>query len=346
MDHSFFNLYHHGFVRVAVGVPDVRVADPVFNVNETIHLIEQAAKQHTALILFPELGLTAYTCEDLFQQQALINSSIDALQTLLDQSKHINIITVVGLPLQINQLLFNCAVVIYCGRILGVVPKTYLPNYREFYELRQFSPASVASFDKISLCQQTDIPFGERLLFSVNNQPGFKFFIEICEDLWVPIPPSSQAALAGASILLNLSASNITIGKHEYRQNLVANQSARCLAAYLYATAGVGESSTDLAWDGHALVYENGTCLAESERFRQGSQFILADLDLDRLKQERMRQTSFSQSVQYFKESIRQFREITFDIHFPVAERLLCQRHYGRFPFVPSDAHQRYKYCL
>lgn len=162
----------------------------------------------------------------------------------------------------------------------------------------------------------------------------------------MPIPPSSQAALAGASILLNLSASNITIGKHEYRQNLVANQSARCLAAYLYATAGVGESSTDLAWDGHALVYENGTCLAESERFRQGSQFILADLDLDRLKQERMRQTSFSQSVQYFKESIRQFREITFDIHFPVAERLLCQRHYGRFPFVPSDAHQRDKYCL
>lgn len=346
MDHSFFNLYHHGFVRVAVGVPDVRVADPVFNVNETIQLMKQAAEQHAALILFPELGLTAYSCEDLFHQQALINSSVEALQSLLDQSKHINIITVVGLPLQINQLLFNCAVVIYGGRILGVVPKTYLPNYREFYELRQFSPASAASSDVISLCQQTDIPFGERLLFSANNQPSFKFFIEICEDLWVPIPPSSQAALAGASILLNLSASNITIGKHKYRQNLVANQSARCLAAYLYATAGVGESTTDLAWDGHALIYENGTCLAESERFRQSSQLILTDLDLDRLKQERMRQTSFSQSVQYYKESIRQFREIKFDIHFPAAERLLCQRHYSRFPFVPSDAHQRDKHCL
>lgn len=346
MDHAFFNLYHHGFVRVAVGVPDVRVADPVFNTSETIQLMKQAAEQHAALVLFPELGLTAYSCEDLFHQQALINSSVEALQTLLDQSKHINIITVVGLPLQINQLLFNCAVVMYAGRILGVVPKTYLPNYREFYELRQFAPASVASFDVISLCQQTDIPFGERLLFSANNQPVFKFFIEICEDLWVPIPPSSYAALAGATVLLNLSASNITIGKESYRKSLVANQSARCLAAYLYAAAGVGESTTDLAWDGHAIVCENGTYLAESDRFQQGSQFILADLDLDRLKQERMRQTSFSQNIQYYQDSIRQFREIKFDIHFPVAERLLCQRHYSRFPFVPSDAHQRDKHCL
>lgn len=345
MDHSFFNLYHHGFIRVAVGVPDVRVADSQFNTNETIQLMKQAVEHHAVLIVFPELGLTAYSCEDLFQQQALINSSVEALQTLLDQSKHINIIAVVGLPIQINQLLFNCAVVIYGGRILGVVPKTYLPNYREFYELRQFVSATVATVDMISLCHQTNIPFGERLVFSANNQPAFSFFIEICEDLWVPIPPSSYAALAGATVLLNLSASNITIGKESYRKSLVANQSARCLAAYLYATAGVGESSTDMAWDGQALAYENGVCLAESDRFQQGSQFILADIDLDHLKQERMRQTSFSQNVQYFKESVRQFRQIQFDILFPSAERLLCQRNYSRFPFVPSDAHQRDQHC-
>ena len=345
MDHSFFNLYHHGFIRVAVGVPDVRVADPQFNTNETIQLMKQAVEHHAVLIVFPELGLTAYSCEDLFQQQALINSGVEALQTLLDQSKHINIIAVVGLPIQINQLLFNCAVVIYGGRILGVVPKTYLPNYREFYELRQFVSATVATVDMISLCHQTNIPFGERLVFSANNQPAFSFFIEICEDLWVPIPPSSYAALAGATVLLNLSASNITIGKESYRKSLVANQSARCLAAYLYATAGVGESSTDMAWDGQALAYENGVCLAESDRFQQGSQFILADIDLDHLKQERMRQTSFSQNVQYFKESVRQFRQIQFDILFPSAERLLCQRNYSRYPFVPSDAHQRDQHC-
>ena len=343
---EFFNLYHHGFVRVAVGIPEVRVADPVFNAKTTIALMTQAAEQHAILVLFPELGLTAYSCEDLFHQQTLLTGALDALGMVLDASKQLELITVVGLPLQVDHLLFNCAVIVYRGRILGVVPKTFLPNYREFYELRQFAPAAAANRDTITLCGQSAIPFGEKLLFRAKNQPRFSFFTEICEDLWVPIPPSCHAALAGATLLLNLSASNVTIGKHEYRHSLVANQSARCLAAYLYTAAGTGESTTDLAWDGHAMVYENGALVAESSRFHEGSQLIFADLDLDHLIQERMRQNSFSQSAQYYREEIRQFREIPFEINLPTNSRLLCQRQYDRFPYVPADPATRDSHCF
>lgn len=343
---EFFNLYHHGFVRVAVGIPEVRVADPVFNATATIALMTQAAEQHAILALFPELGLTAYSCEDLFHQQTLLTSALDALGMVLDASKQLELITVVGLPLQVDHLLFNCAVIVYRGRILGVVPKTFLPNYREFYELRQFAPAAAANRDTITLCGQSAIPFGEKLLFRAKNQPRFSFFTEICEDLWVPIPPSCHAALAGATLLLNLSASNVTIGKHEYRHSLVANQSARCLAAYLYTAAGIGESTTDLAWDGHAMIYENGALVAESSRFHEGSQLIFADLDLDHLIQERMRQNSFSQSAQYYREEIRQFREIPFEINLPANSRLLCQRQHDRFPYVPADPATRDSHCF
>ncbi|MCO6427290.1 NAD(+) synthase [Nitrosomonas communis] len=343
---EFFNLYHHGFVRVAVGIPEVRVADAVFNATATITLMAQAAEQHAILALFPELGLTAYSCEDLFHQQTLLTGALDALGMVLDASKQLELITVVGLPLQVDHLLFNCAVIVYRGRILGVVPKTFLPNYREFYELRQFAPAAAANRDTITLCGQSAIPFGEKLLFRAKNQPRFSFFTEICEDLWVPIPPSCHAALAGATLLLNLSASNVTIGKHEYRHSLVANQSARCLAAYLYTAAGTGESTTDLAWDGHAMVYENGALVAESSRFHEGSQLIFADLDLDHLIQERMRQNSFSQSAQYYREEIRQFREIPFEINLPTNSRLLCQRQYDRFPYVPADPATRDSHCF
>ncbi len=342
---EFFNLYNHGFVRAAACVPDVRVADPQFNMAATIALMQQATEQKACLALFPELGLTAYSCDDLFHQQALLDGALDALQHVLTASQALDLITVVGLPLQVDHLLFNCAAVIYRGRILGAVPKTFLPNYREFYELRQFAPAAAAHRNSIALCGQDGIPFGEKLLFRAQNKPQLSFFVEICEDLWTPIPPSSQAALAGAALLLNLSASNITIGKQEYRRTLAANQSARCLAAYLYSAAGTGESTTDLAWDGHAMIYENGTLLAESERFQDGSQLVFADLDLDRLTQERMRQNSFGQSVQHFREQIRSFREISFPVHFPDSGRLLCQRQYGRFPYVPSDPAIRDDHC-
>ena len=311
---DFFNLYNHGFIRVAVGIPEVRVADPAFNAARTVELMQQAAHQQAMLVLFPELGLSSYSCEDLFHQQALLEGAVEALHTVRQASASLNLITVVGLPLQVDHLLFNCAVALYRGRILGVAPKTYPPNYREFYELRQFAPAAAACSSTIDLGEQHDIPFGEGLLFHAQNLPCFTFFLEICEDLWVPIPPSCYAALAGATVLLNLSASNITIGKHEYRHSLVANQSARCLAAYLYTAAGTGESTTDLAWDGHAMVYENGTLLAESQRFQYASQLVLADVDVERLAQERMRQTSFGQSMQRHHEALRRLRTVRFAV--------------------------------
>jgi NAD+ synthase (glutamine-hydrolysing) len=342
---NFFNLFNHGFIRVAVGVPEVQVADPAFNAMKTVALMEQAATAKAVLALFPELGLSAYSCEDLFHQQALLDGTVDALRTVLHASEDLNLIAVVGMPLQVQHLLFNCAVVLSRGQILGVVPKSYPPNYREFYELRQFAPAAAATRGAVALCGQDDIPFGERLLFQGGDEPRFTFFVEICEDLWVPIPPSSYAALAGATILLNLSASNVTIGKAEYRHNLAANQSARCLAAYLYTAAGTGESTTDLAWDGQAMVYENGTLLAEAERFSYGAQLVTADLDLDRLSQERMRQTSFAQSVQRYHEEVGQFRTIHVPVALPVQDRLLLERVYDRFPYVPSDPAVRDRRC-
>jgi NAD+ synthase (glutamine-hydrolysing) len=342
---DFFNLYNHGFIRVAVGIPEVRVADPAFNAANTVALMEQATQQQAILALVPELGLSSYSCEDLFHQQALLDGAVEALGTVLNASASLNLITVVGLPLQVDHLLFNCAVALYQGHILGVAPKTYPPNYREFYELRQFAPAAAARSHTIDLCEQPDIPFGEGLLFRAQNVPQFTFFMEICEDLWVPVPPSCYAAMAGATVLLNLSASNITVGKHEYRHSLVANQSARCLAAYLYTAAGTGESTTDLAWDGHAMVYEDGTLVAESQRFQYASQLVLADLDIARLAQERMRQTSFGQSMQRHHDALRQWRDVRFSVELPRRERLLCQRQYDRFPYVPADPAVRDRRC-
>jgi NAD+ synthase (glutamine-hydrolysing) len=328
-----------------VGIPEVQVADPTFNAARTVELMEQAARHKAILMLFPELGLSSYSCEDLFHQQALLEGSVEALRTVLHASERLNLIAVVGLPVQVDHVLFNCAVAVYQGRILGVVPKTFLPNYREFYEQRQFTPAAAACSSSITLCGQEAVPFGERLLFRVQNVPGFSFFTEICEDLWVPIPPSCYAAMAGATVLLNLSASNVTVGKHEYRHSLVANQSARCLAAYLYTAAGTGESTTDLAWDGHALVYENGALVAESARFQYESQVVLADLDLERLVQERMRQNSFGQSLQRCHEVLRQFREVRFPVELPSSGRILSQRQYDRFPYVSADPEVRDRRC-
>ena len=342
---SFFNLYNHGFVRVAVGVPELRVADPAFNGSCTIELMKRAEREKAALALFPELGLSAYSCDDLFHQQALLDGSMQALRDILKASEGTSLVSVVGMPLRVDHLLFNCAVVLFRGKILGIVPKTFLPNYREFYEYRQFAPASAASSATVDVLGQRGIPFGERLLFQSQEDQRFTFFVEICEDLWVPIPPSCYAALAGATVILNLSASNITIAKDEYRRSLAANQSARCLAAYLYTAAGTGESTTDLAWDGHAMVYENGSLVAESERFRYDSQLIVAELDLERLAQERMRQNSFGQSMQHHGEELRPFRRVSFDLQAPRTGRLLCRRQIDRFPYVPSDPAVRDRRC-
>jgi NAD+ synthase (glutamine-hydrolysing) len=220
-----------------------------------------------------------------------------------------------------------------------------LPNYREFYEARQFAPAAAAHSKVIDILGQGESPFGEHLIFRCEEEHRLTFFVEICEDLWVPVPPSCSAALAGATVLLNLSASNITIAKDEYRHSLVANQSARCLAAYLYTAAGTGESTTDLAWDGHAIVYENGDLVAESERFRYESQLVLAELDLERLTQERMRQNSFGQSMQQQREQLQDFRSVSFHLELPRTQRLLCRREVERFPYVPSDPELRDRRC-
>ncbi|HPA14195.1 MAG TPA: NAD(+) synthase [Desulfobacterales bacterium] len=341
---KFFNLYHHGLIRVAVCSPEVRVADPDFNVGETVKLAKEAAKNNAVFALFPELGLSAYSNEDLFHQEALLKGVSESLQFFLDTTKALHLIMVVGAPLQVDSLLFNCGVVVYHGKILGIAVKSYLPNYREFYEIRQFNPAETAITKAIDICGQTDIPFGADLIFEVKNIKHFKFFIEICEDVWVPIPPSGFAGLAGATVVANLSASNIIVGKSEYRHNLVSNQSARCISAYLYTASGLGESTTDLAWDGHAMVYENGNLLAESERFPQVSQSIYAEIDLDRLAQDRMRMNSFGQNARTHQEAIKRFRRIPLSVNIP-DRRLLPVREYPRYPYIPSDPTKRDLRC-
>jgi NAD+ synthase (glutamine-hydrolysing) len=345
VDTTFFNLYNHNFIRAAVAVPEVRVADPAHNAGQTIAMMRQAWEQSALIAVFPELGLSAYSCDDLFHQQTLLDGSLDALDAVLKASVDIPVVTVVGLPLQVHSMLFNCAVVLYRGRILGVAPKSFLPGYREFYELRQFVPAAYAPLESIDLLGQQGIPFGNRLLFQVEEQPLLTFYTEICEDVWVPIPPSSFAALAGASVLINLSASNITVGKADYRRSLVANQSGRCLSAYLYSAAGAGESTTDLAWDGHGMIFENGACLGETKRFSYESQMIFADIDLDRLAQERMRQTSYGQSVLRHRDEVAGFRTVRFSASLPRERVLPLERFYERFPFVPSDPSRRDERC-
>src|SRR5580700_1362645 len=342
---GFFNLYNHNFVRVAAAIPQVLVADPAFNAKQTIALMREAAERKALLVTFPELGLSAYSCEDLFHQQALLDASRDALAKVVEASAKIPITAVVGVPLVIDSLLFNCAAVVRQGRILGMVPKTYLPNYREFYELRQFTPADHRLRDTVDLCGQRDIPFGNRLLFQAEDQPLFTFFVEICEDLWVPIPPSSYAAMAGATVLINPSGSPVTVAKAEYRRDLVANQSARCMAAYLYAGAGAGESTTDLAWDGQGLICENGNLLATSSRFSLEPQLICSEIDLERLSQERMRQTSFAQTMRHHHDELRDFRTIKYPAELARRGRMLPERRPERFPYVPSNPAKRDERC-
>jgi NAD+ synthase (glutamine-hydrolysing) len=346
MDQSaFFNLYRHNFVRVAIGIPEVRVADPAFNAEQTIVLMRQAAERKALLVVFPELGLSAYSCEDLFHQQALLDAGRESLQKILEASRDLPLITIVGVPFAVDNLLFNCAAVAHRGRLLGLAPKTYLPNYREFYELRQFTPADYRLRDSVDFLGQRDVPFGNHLLFQAEDQPLFTFFIEICEDFWVPLPPSSYAALAGATVLINLSASNITIGKEDYRRLLVASQSGRSIAAYIYCAAGSGESTTDLAWDGHGMIYENATRLAESERFLYRPQLVTAEIDLDRLALDRMRQNSFGQAVRSHRTDLAAFRTIRFPAGLPLEGRLPLERSYERFPYVPGDPARRDERC-
>jgi NAD+ synthase (glutamine-hydrolysing) len=339
----FESIYRHGFARVAVATPRVEVASPAFNVAQTLDLARRAAQERAVLAVFPELGVSAYSNEDLFQQDALLDASLEALRTLVDASRDLPLALAVGLPLRADDRIFNCALLVHRGRILGVVPKSYLPNYREFYEKRHFAPAAQATSPTLRLLGQ-DVPFGARLLFAARDLPGFVLHLEVCEDLWVPLPPSTLAALAGATVLANLSASDVTVGKADYRRLLGASHSAKCIAGCLYSAAGPGESTTDLAWDGHALVYENGERLAESPRFPSGPALVTADLDLDRLRQERARMTSFGDNAQAHAATLREFRRIDFDLGTP-AGRVPLRRRVERFPYVPSDPAQRDERC-
>jgi len=340
---EFFNPYQHGFARVAVATPTVRVGDPQFNLARTLELTRDAARRKALLVVFPELGLSAYSCEDLFHQRALIDGAEAALAALLERTRALPIALLVGLPVQVDGLLYNCAALVARGRLVGVVPKTYPPNYREFYELRHFTPGDTATAREITLAGQRT-PFGTDLLFRLAELPGFVLFPEVCEDLWVPAPPSTFAALAGASVIANLSASNIVIGKHEYRRELASNQSARCIAAYLFSAAGVGESTTDLAWDGHAMIWENGTLLGESHRFADAPQLTVADIDLERLVADRMRQNSFGLSVRRHADEVRRFRSVEFSLPLPRG-RITLERRVARFPYVPDDPATRDARC-
>ena len=298
------------------------------------------------MVAFPELGLSAYTCDDLFHQAALLDGCEAALDRVVEVSKDLRALAIVGVPLRLDHRLYNCAAAVAGGRLLAVWPKTYLPNYGEFYEARQFSAAETALATEIALCGQR-VPFGTDLLLQCRQHPLLKLHVEICEDVWVPIPPSSYAALAGATVLVNLSASNITIGKSEYRHRLVSLHSARCLAAYLYSSAGIGESTTDLAWDGQALIYESGEMLAESERFSNLSHSVMADVDVERLSRERMRQNSFGASAQRHKQALAAWRTIEFDSGEPrPMPQPALLRKVERFPYVPADARTRDERCM
>jgi NAD+ synthase (glutamine-hydrolysing) len=340
----FRSVYRHGFVRAAVCIPHVRVADPTYNAAQTLLLARRASEEKAAIALFPELGISAYTCDDLFHQDALQEGVIAALGTLVEASRELSPVLLVGAPLRLEEKLFNCCIVIYRGQILGLVPKSYLPNYREFYEKRQFTAGRDAVQFSVNLLGQKNIPFGSDIIFRADNIPHFALHAEICEDVWTPIPPSTYGALAGATILANLSASNITIGKADYRHNLCALQSGRCVSAYLYSAAGPGESTTDLAWDGQALIYENGELLAESERFPREEQIIFSDIDLERLAQERSRLSSFQDTTGDHKEKVRSLRTVDFTFEVPTGELRLARR-VERFPYVPNNPAVRDARC-
>jgi NAD+ synthase (glutamine-hydrolysing) len=319
------------------------VADPAFNVEQTIALAERADEAGVALALFPELGLTAYSNEDLFQQDALLDGALGAIDQVRSASERLTSVLLVGAPIRADGMLFNCGVALHRGAVLGVAPKSYIPNYKEFYEKRQFAAARDAISTDIDLLGER-VPFGTDLLFKASDVEHFCFHLEVCEDVWVPIPPSTYAAFGGATVLANLSASNITIGKNDFRKTLCAGQSAKCLAAYLYSAAGPGESTTDLAWDGEALIYENGRLLAESARFTREPALITADVDLEALVQDRSRMTSYVDNRTDHRHQLTSTRQISFELTPPV-EELELQRTVPRFPYVPVGREQRDERC-
>jgi NAD+ synthase (glutamine-hydrolysing) len=315
---------NHGFIRVAAAVPEVRVADCSFNAGRMIEIIKEADKQHVRVITFPELSITAYTCADLFFQQQLQNDALHALKRICAETIGTKTVVIAGMPLRVETRLYNVAVVLQSGSVLGVVPKTNLPNSNEFYEKRWFAPAGKTDPQTIFI-DTNEVPFGTDIIF---NTEEFSFGIEICEDLWVPIPPSSQLSVQGAELIFNLSATNELIGKHTYLRQLIEQQSARCNAGYIYASAGCGESTTDVVYAGNGIIAENGKIIASSERFSFGEQLIVTEIDVEKLRTERMRNTNFSTTIDEIK-----YRKVVF---VPLEnDSAGLSRTFAMHPFVP-----------
>jgi NAD+ synthase (glutamine-hydrolysing) len=337
------SLYDHGFARLAAAVPEVRPADPAFNAERTLALARRASDDGAAVVVFPELGISGYAIDDLLHQRALQEAVLLALEDIAQASAELVPLLLVGAPLRTEQGLFNAAVAVHRGHVLGVVPKSFLPEYREYYEKRQFRAARDRIDDEITLLGAR-VPFGPDLLFTAEDLPELTVHAEICEDLWSPVPPSSLAALAGATVLANLSASNITIGKADHRRLLCRSQSSRAVAAHVFAAAGDGESTTDLAWDGQALVCEHGAVLAEGERFATEEQLVVADVDLEALVAERARISSIGDAIHDHRAQLAAMRRVPFAFAPPAGGPVL-RRTVERFPYVPADARRRAERC-
>jgi NAD+ synthase (glutamine-hydrolysing) len=327
-----------GFLRVAMAVPELRIANVGFNVAAIVKLLANAKNEGVQVLAFPEMALTGYTIGDLVQQETLLARAQQGLQEILAASAGSSMMVAVGMPLPLDQKIFNCAVVINSGRILGVIPKTFLPSYREFYEDRWFSPAPDARSTAIELAGQK-VPFGTDILFRLTGAASALVGVEVCEDLWVPLSPHEYQAVGGATVLLNLSASNEVLGKAEWRRMMVSSESGRCIAAYGYVSSGPGESSNDVIYGGHGIIAENGIVLQESDRLSSGSQLIISDIDLDRLNHDRRTATSFHQ----LSGRSGTFRVVEAEVGDPPAGKLW--RTLDPHPFVPSDPARRAERC-
>jgi NAD+ synthase (glutamine-hydrolysing) len=325
----------YGYLRVAAAVPDVRIGDPARNAAEIFDRIRDADRHGVKVMVFPELSMTGYTCGDLFHQSSLLDAARQAMQELLDRTKHCDVLAAVGMPVEAENQLFNCAVVFHSGRILGVIPKTFLPNYNEFYEKRWFASSSDRIHDSVRLLDQ-EIPFGENILFQ-SEDSDLCIGVEICEDLWMPIPPSSRHALHGANLILNLSASNETVAKSDYRRELVRQQSARCLAGYVFCSAGQGESTTDLVFGGHTILAENGH-IAREMIFPEPSACACYDMDIEKLRNDRIRSNSFTAKAR--PEDYRSIK-LEWNGDPDVKECFSVDPH----PFVPGDASEKDARC-
>ncbi|KQT94937.1 NAD synthetase [Marmoricola sp. Leaf446] len=332
---DFDSAYAHGFARLAACTVPVALADPARNAATVVAQARECHDEGVAVALFPELCLTGYSLDDLVLQDPLLDAVHAALAEVVAASRELRPLLVVGAPLLDGNRLHNCAVVVHRGEVLGVVPKSYLPTYREFYEARHYA-AGADVVGRTIVVDGTEVPFGSDLLFRATDVPGLTVFVEVCEDLWVPVPPSSRAALAGATVLLNLSGSPITVARAEDRHLLARSASARCLAAYAYAAAGEGESTTDLSWDGQTMVYECGDLLGETERFPDGPRRTVVDVDLDRLRQDRLRQGSFDDNRRGLGIERADWTEVEFAVDPPTGD-LGLRRKVDRFPFVPDD---------